>query len=80
MFREVFVFAEHQEKVTCGLGYKLTLTGNSDNYVLNKFNATNIGKIKKNSIAWYIPHYTPSFPQQAIISKQILSKLPTELQ
>ena len=44
MFKDVFGFAEHREKATCGLGYKLTLTRNSDNFVLNKDNATNIAK------------------------------------
>ena len=47
---------------------------------MNKDNATNIGKIKINSIECYIPHYKPSFPQQAILSKQISSNIPTELQ
>ena len=28
---------------------------------------------------WYVPHYTPSIQQQSILSKQILSKTPTEL-
>ena len=31
------------------------------------------------SIAWYVPHYTPSIPKLAIIFKPILSKTPTEL-
>ena len=46
----IFGFAEHQEKAYYGLGYKLTLTRNSDNAVLKKTNATAIGKIKINSI------------------------------
>ena len=37
--KDIFGFAEHQEKVTYGLGYKLTLTRKSDNAVLNKTNA-----------------------------------------
>ena len=45
-----------------------------------KGNATVIDKIKTNSIEGYVPHYTPSIPQQAILSKQILNKTPTELQ
>ena len=57
--KDVFGFAEYQEKATYGLGYKLTLT-NTDNAVLNKGNAINIGKIKINAIEWYVPHYTPS--------------------
>ena len=47
---------------------------------MNKHNTTNIGIIKIVSIESYIPHYTPSIPQQALLSKQILSKIPIELQ
>ena len=77
--KDVFGFAEYQEKATYGLGYKLTLTRNSDNSVLNKGNAINIGKNKINAIEWYVPHYTPSMQQQGILSKQILNKTPTEI-
>ena len=45
--KDVFGFADFQEKGTYGLGYKLTLTGNTDNAVLNKANATINAKIKK---------------------------------
>ena len=78
--KDVFGFAEFQEKGTYGLGYKLTLTGNTDNSVLNKANAINLGKIKINAIEWYVPHYTPSMQQQSILSKQILNKTPTQIQ
>ena len=78
MLKDIFGFAEHQEKSTFGLGYKLTRIG--DKSVLNKSSSTIIGKIKIKSIELYAPHYTPSVPQQAILSKQILSKVPTELQ
>ena len=77
--KDVFGFAEYQDKGTYGLGYKLTLTRNTDNAVLNKGNAINNGKIKINAIEWYVPHYTPSMQQQAILSKQILNKTPTEI-
>ena len=77
--KDIFGFAEHQEKATYGLGYKLTLTRNSDNSVLNKTNATTIGKIKINSIEWYVPHYTASLKEQGIIMNQITAKIPTEL-
>ena len=43
------MFAEHQDKGTYGLGYKLTLTRNTDNAVLNKDIAINIGKIEINA-------------------------------
>ena len=76
--KDVFGFAEYQKKATYGLGYKLTLTRNSDHAVLNKGNAINNGKIKITSIEWYVPHYTPSMQQQSRLSKQILNKTPTE--
>ena len=44
--KDVFGFAEYKEKATNGLGYKLTLTRNSDNAVLNKGNAINNVKSK----------------------------------
>ena len=77
--KDVFGFAEYQEKATYGLGYKLTLTRNTDNAVLNKDNAINNGKIKINAIELYVPHYTPSMQQQSMLSKQILNKTPTEI-
>ena len=77
---DILRFVEHQQKETFGVGYKLTLTRNLDNSLLNIDKATNIGKSKINIIEWYILHYTNSIPQQAILSKQILSKIRTELQ
>ena len=56
------------------------MTKNTDNAVLNKDNAINIGKIKINALEWYVPHYTPSIQQQSILSKQILNKTPTQIQ
>ena len=44
------VFAEYQEKGTYGMGYKLTLTRNTKNAVLNKDKAINLGRIKTNAI------------------------------
>ena len=78
--KDIFGYAEHQEKATYGLGYKLTLTRNTDNAVLNKDNATILGKVKINAIEWYVPHYTASISQQALLSNQIVNKIPTELQ
>ena len=78
--KDVFGFAEYQEKGTYGLGYKLTLTRNTDNAVLNKANAINNGKIRINALEWYVPHYTPSMQQQSILSDQILNKKPTQIQ
>ena len=59
--KDIFGFAEYQDKGTYGLGYKLTLTRNTDNAVLNKDNAINLGRIKINGIEWYVPHYTPPY-------------------
>ena len=78
--KDIFGYAEHQEKATYGLGYKLTLTRNTDNAVLNKDNATILGKVKINAIEWYVPRYTASMSQQAVLSNQIVNKIPTELQ
>ena len=78
--KDVFGFAEYQERATYGLGYKLTLTRNTDNAVLNRGNAINNGKVKINAIEWYVPHYTPSMQGQSILSKQILNKTPTQIQ
>ena len=80
MFRDKFGFAEHQEKATTGLGYKLVLTRNIGHSVLNKDNATNLGNINFNVFEWYVPQFKPSIPQQSIISKQISCKVPTDLQ
>ena len=78
--KDVFGFAEHQEKATYGLGYKLTLTRNNDNAVLNKNdNTVALGKLKINAIEWYVPHYTASMSQQTVLSNRIVSKIPTEL-
>ena len=76
--KDIFGLAEHQEKATYGLGYKLTLTRASDNAVLSKTNATAIGKIKINSIDWYVPHYTASVKEQNKLMEQIEDKIPTE--
>ena len=77
--KDIFGYSEYQQKGTFGLGYKLTLTRNNDNNVLNKGNAINFGKITINAIEWYVPHYTPSIQQQSILSKQIINKTPTEI-
>ena len=78
--KDVFGFTEYQDKGTYGLGYKLTMTRNTDIAVLNKDNAINNGKIKINAIERYVPHYTPSMQQQKILSKQIINKTPTQIQ
>ena len=79
MLKDVFRFAEHQEKATYGLGYKLTLTRNKDDPVIDKANGIADARIKIDHIHCFIPHFTPSIQQQSILSKQILSRTPTEL-
>ena len=54
--KDIFGFAEHQEIGTYGLGYKLTLTRKTDNVVLNKDNAVANGRVRINSLHWYVPH------------------------
>ena len=79
LLKDVFGFAEHQDKATYGLGYKLTLTWNKDDSVIDKANGIADARIKIDRIHWYVPHYTPSIAQQGLMSKQILNKTPTEL-
>ena len=79
MLKDIFGYAEHQEKATYGLGYKLTLTRNKDDAVIDKAGGIADARIRIDHIHWYVPHYTPSIQQQSNLSKQILSKTPTEL-
>ena len=79
MLKDVFCFVGGQEKATRGLGYKLTLARNKDEAVIDKAAVIADARIKIDHIHWYVPHYTPSMSQQAIMSKQILNKTPTEL-
>ena len=79
MLKDIFGFAECQEKATYGLGFKLTLTRNKDEAVIDKVAGIADARFKINHIHWYVPHYTPSMSQQAIMSKQILNEKPTEL-
>ena len=77
--KDIFGFAEHQEKGTYGLGYKLTLTRNTDNAVLNKDNAVVNGKVKINSLDWYVPHYSPNLEEYNKLMNQIKKNTPTLL-
>ena len=79
MLKDVFGFAEHREKATYGLGYQLTLTRNKDDAVIDKAGGIADARIRIDHIHWYVSHYTPSIQQQSTLSKQILSKTPTEL-
>ena len=79
MLKDIFGFAEHQEKATFGLDYKLTLTRNKDEAVIDKSLGIANARIKIDHIHWYVPHYIPFMQQQAIMSEQILNNKPTEL-
>ena len=77
--KDIFGFAEHQEKGTYGLGYKLTLTRNTDNAVLNKDNAVADARVKINSLDWYVPHYSPDLEEYNKLMTQIKKITPTQL-
>ena len=77
--KEIFGFAEHQEKANYGLGWKLTLTENKYDAVLQKAVGIADARIKIDHIHWYVPHYTPSIQQQGVSAKQISSKSHTVL-
>ena len=79
MLKDVFGFAECQEKATYGLGYKLTLTRNKDEAVIDKAAGIADARIKIDHIHWYVPYYTPSIQQQNILLNQIVKKIPTKL-
>ena len=67
MLKVVYGFAEYHEKSTFGLDYKLTVTKNTDSSVLNKSNAIKNAISNVIAIEWYVPHYTPSISNQAIL-------------
>ena len=77
--KDIFGYAEYQEKGTYGLGYKLTLTRNTDNAVLNKDNAVVNGRVKINSLDWYIPHYSPNLEEYIKLMTLIKKSTPTLL-
>ena len=77
--KDIFGFAEHQEKGTYGLVYRMTLTRNTDKAVVNKTAATNDAKVKKNTFVWYVPHYIPNLEKYSKIMNQIKKNTPTLL-
>ena len=70
LLKDVFGFAEHHEKSFYGLGFKLTLTRNKVDALIDKAAGSADARIKIAQIHWYIPHYTPSIQQQSILSKK----------
>ena len=61
------------------MGYRLILTRNTDNAVLNKDNTTNDAKTVINGIERYVPHYAPSLEEYNNLQIQIKQKAPTYL-
>ena len=52
MPKDIFGFAEHQQKATYGLGYKLTLTTNKGDAVSDKAAGIADAKIKIDNLHW----------------------------
>ena len=77
--KDIFVFAEHQEKGTYGLGSRLILTRNSDNAVFNRAGTAVIGRIKIITLDWYVPHYTANLEEYTKLMVQIKNNTPTLL-
>ena len=77
--KDIFGFVENQEKGTYGLGYKLTLTRNTDNAVLNNDNAVVNGGVKISSLDWYVPHHSPNPEEYTKLMTQIKKNTPTLL-
>ena len=77
--KNIFGYAEHQEKGTYGLSYKLVLTRNTDDAVLNKDSAVTNGRVKINSLDWYVPHYSANLEEYTKLMTQIKKKTPTLL-
>ena len=77
--KAVLGLAEHQETGTFGLGYRLILTRNTDNTVLNRDNTTSNAKVKVNALKRCVPNYTPNLEKYIKLMNQIAKKTPTEL-
>ena len=75
----MFGFAECQEKTFYGLGYKLTLTRNKDEAVIDKAKGNADARVKTDQIDWLVPHYTPSLEQEKLLWNQIVNKIHTHL-
>ena len=57
----------------------MTLTRDTDNAVLNKDNAVANGRVKINSLDWYVPHYSPNLEEHNNLMNQIKKSSPTLL-
>ena len=79
MLKDVFAFAESQEKAIYGLDYKLTLTRIEDDDDIDKTEGIADARIENDHFHWYVTHYTPSTQEQIVLQNQNLKKTPTEL-
>ena len=75
--KNVFGYAEHQEKCSLGHGYRLILTRNTDNAALNKDTGLTNAKVKINSLDWYVPQYTVNLEEYTKLMTQINKTTPT---
>ena len=57
----------------------MTLTRNTDNAVLNKDNSVVNGRVKINSLDWYVPHFSPNVEEYNKLMTQIKKNSPTQL-
>ena len=64
MLKDVFGFVEHLEKATFDLGYKLALTKNEEDAVLERTAVIADSRIEIDHIHWYVRQYTLSIQQQ----------------
>ena len=53
MLKDVFGFVKHQEQATNGLGYKITLTTNNGDAVLDKATGIADARVKNDHIDYY---------------------------
>ena len=58
---------------------RFILTRNTDNAVLNKGSTITSGRVKINSLDWYVPHYTANLEEYTKLMDQITKKSPTLL-
>ena len=79
MLRDSFGFAEHQQKATYGLRYKLTLARKNDSAVFNRSDAVNNVKSSISSNERLVSHYTPTLERESILLKQVKNEVPTDL-
>ena len=79
MLRYVFGFAELQDEATDYLTDKLPATRNQVKAVKTRAALTTNAQTVTSSNFWYAANYTPNVEQQAIITKQVLGRIATEL-